>query len=530
MDLPESSVPCADEGPAPHRLGPVDREELVRAMTQSLYSLGYRRAAAALEVESGVPLYPPEHDRLLLEVMAGRWDASAETVRSVAGVGDADRAVAEFLVWRGYYLELLGMHGDAGLRRAREVLRRRIAPLSVDRRCVHWLACAMVSGEGAVAPEAVVGWRIAVFLDLIEVLPPWFHVPSGRLEHLVESAVTKQVESCIYHNLPDEITLFEDHRCHEEHIPSQCAQILCGHSNEVWFVRFSNNGNYLASSSSDCTAIIWKVEKDDTLTKKHCLEGHQKPISFVAWSPNDRMLLTCGTGESLKLWNVDTGECNLKFRGSVDYIISSCAWFPNSEKIVCASSEPASSPNRIFTCDLEGQELEVWAGDRIPKVSDLAVTPDGRHLIFVSCYDIWIRELPKGREWRFREKQTISSVSLSGDGQSLVVNLTSQEIHLWKINESCTVPEKFKGHKQDKFVIRSCFGGSNSLFIASGSEDSQVYIWKRHVEMPIKVLHGHTMIVNCVSWNPARPHMLASASDDRTVRIWVARKMHSKYC
>jgi len=38
-----------------------------------------------------------------------------------------------------------------------------------------------------------------------------------------------------------------------------CLQILCGHSNEVWFVRFSNNGNYLASSSSDCTAIIWKV-------------------------------------------------------------------------------------------------------------------------------------------------------------------------------------------------------------------------------------------------------------------------------
>lgn len=117
------------------------------------------------------------------------------------------------------------MRGDAGLRRAREVLRRRIAPLGVDRRCVHLLARAMVSSEGAVAPEAVVGWRIAVFLDLVEVLPPWFHVASGRLEHLVESAVTKQVESCIYHNLPDEITLFEDHRCHEEHIPSQCAQI-----------------------------------------------------------------------------------------------------------------------------------------------------------------------------------------------------------------------------------------------------------------------------------------------------------------
>ncbi|KAF6994500.1 hypothetical protein CFC21_011188 [Triticum aestivum] len=522
MDQPESSLPHAavQKGQTPRR------EELVRLIAQSLYSLGYRKAAATLEAESGVPLYPPEHDRLLLDVMSGRWDACAATIDSLTGITERNRAVAEFLVWRGHFLELLGT-GDAGLRLAIEVLSRRIAPLAIDRRCVHWLARAVVTSEGAVAPEAVAECRIGLFLDLVEALPPWFRVPSGRLEHLVETAVIQQVASCIYHNLPDEVTLFEDHKCHEEQIPSDCTQILCAHKNEVWFVRFSNDGNYLASSSSDCTAIIWKVEEDDTLTKKYCLEGHKSPISFVAWSPNDRMLLTCGNGESLKLWNVDTGECNLKFGAAVKHIIASCAWFPNSEKIVCASSEPESSPNMIFTCDLEGQELEMWAGERIPKVSDLAVTPDGKHLICVCPNEIWIRELRKGREWKIPERQTISSLSLSGDGQSMIVNLNSQEIHLWKTNGSSRVPDKFKGHKQGKFVIRSCFGGSDYHFIASGSEDSQVYIWQRCMEMPIKVLYGHSMTVNCVSWNPARPQMLASASDDRTVRIWLARKAHS---
>lgn len=37
------------------------------------------------------------------------------------------------------------------------------------------------------------------------------------------------------------------------------VQILTEHKNEVWFVQFSNSGKYLASSSSDCTAIIWEV-------------------------------------------------------------------------------------------------------------------------------------------------------------------------------------------------------------------------------------------------------------------------------
>lgn len=50
--------------------------------------------------------------------------------------------------------------------------------------------------------------------------------------------------------------------------------------------------------------------------------------------------------------------------------------------------------------------------------------------------------------------------------------------------------------------------------------DNKIYIWHIRREKPVAILNGHTRTVNCVSWNPRYPQMLASASDDATVRIW----------
>uniref|UniRef100_A0A3Q7I4V8 Uncharacterized protein n=1 Tax=Solanum lycopersicum TaxID=4081 RepID=A0A3Q7I4V8_SOLLC len=233
------------------------------------------------------------------------------------------------------------------------------------------------------------------------------------------------------------------------------------------------------------------VLDDGKLTQRHVLRSHQKPVSFVAWSPDDTMLLTCGNTEVLKLWDVETGTCN------------------------------SDAEKGIYMWDSEGNEIKSWKGTRMPKVLDLAITPDGEKLISIfSDKDIRILNVGTGGEHVISEEYPITSLSLSGDGKFFIVNLNSQEIHMWDIAGEWLSPMKFEGHRQHKYVIRSCFGGLDSTFIASGSEDSKVYIWNRRGSKPIEILCGHSMTVNSVSWNPKRPQMLASASDDQTIRIW----------
>ena len=101
------------------------------------------------------------------------------------------------------------------------------------------------------------------------------------------------------------------------------------------------------------------------------------------------------------------------------------------------------------------------------------------------------------------------------------MNLPFQGLHLWSIEDKCLV-RRYTGVKQGNCIIHSCFGGGTgeNSFIASGSQDHKVYIYHWQRESPIAELTGHLRSVNCVTWNPAYPKVVVSASDDSTLRVW----------
>ena len=60
-------------------------------------------------------------------------------------------------------------------------------------------------------------------------------------------------------------------------------------------------------------------------------------------------------------------------------------------------------------------------------------------------------------------------------------------------------------------------------FVASGSEDSNGYIWEKNYGILLAKL-GHDECVNCVFFNPQDQQTCITASDDYTLQLWISKK------
>ncbi|KAI2799628.1 WD repeat-containing protein 26, partial [Blomia tropicalis] len=504
--------------------------DIIRLIGQQLRIMGLDRTVEHLIQESGCRLDHPTAAKFRSHVMNGEWNKADVSLQELKLFLENPKHLIKmkFLLLEQKYLECIE---DGRNQEALECLRSEITPLNYKKEKLPKI-CRYIFTNSLEELKKVAKWegkgqasRLKLMEKLQNFLPPSIMLPPRRLQCLLNQAIELQKDHCPYHNYRiensmDEFSLLVDHACSKDDLPSETTQILAEHRDEVWYCKFSNNGSRLASGSKDGAIVIWDIDPETFhLTLTYNLLGHPFAISFFAWSPDDHYLVALGPEESGEFWIWDTHTGTIKHKGinQNDDSLTTCAWHKDSKKFVAGGTR-----GHFYIIDLNGTIVENWEGVR---VQSLAYKNDGKTVLAADThFRIRGYNFEDVTDYNIiREDHSIMSFVCDDSGRYALLNVENQGVHLWDLEDRVLV-RKFQGITQGYYTIHSCFGGVEQVFIASGSEDNKIYIWHTKREHPISVLKGHSRTVNCVSWNPRYPNMLASASDDTTVRIWCSKR------
>ncbi|KAF0976044.1 hypothetical protein FDP41_004720 [Naegleria fowleri] len=391
--------------------------------------------------------------------------------------------------------------------------------------------------------------------EIEKYISPSLLIPENRLENLLLMAVKSQKSN-------DPMLIYDDedgdvmHDAHDDGIPllnddsfkksSSIAipsKLLCtldDHIDEIWFCKFSHNGEWLATTGIDSSLLVYKVSniisvatqssssqnlENSSMIYTHNLKqnGHVLSLSF---SPDDRFILTATSENEISVWDTVDGKLVSSSKKSVPIV--ACLWTDDGSSYMAVTGEKNS---HILIWDMSSVVSTSNGGSNHALSDSIKLdtriqdaTYMGNDKIILASYDkqIIIYSLREKKiVERFLESDYVVSLLISNNRRFLLVCLASEEeepseMHLWDIVEK-RIAVTYKGHKQTRFVLRPTFIGHE--YVACGSEDSKIYIWNSKTGQLQDTLLSHINVVNCVSWNK-HFQILASCSDDATVKIW----------
>jgi WD40 repeat protein len=294
-----------------------------------------------------------------------------------------------------------------------------------------------------------------------------------------------------------------------------------GHYATVRSAEFFNDNEFIITTSNDGYAVIWDGDNGNIMK---VLKGHTDAVTCSALSADNYKAITGSVDGTAKVWDVVTGNLLLDLKspkppdsvvtmtistadhaGGVSYV----AFSPDNKKILTVGYSAAlwDAENGTLLKNFENYNAQTWWARFSPDGKKLVTVPgDGT----VKLWDANSYELLRSIEIN----QPVNSASFSPGGKQIII--TSDSIgRVWQLEESNPVL-KLKGHTGKlKFGIFSPDGKR----ILTGSEDNTAILWDAATGDIISRLKGHMSYVKGGCFSPDGNEVL-TISNDNTCKVW----------
>jgi len=309
------------------------------------------------------------------------------------------------------------------------------------------------------------------------------------------------------------------------------SKVLNAHRSVIWSVKFSPDGNWLASGSVDSTIKVWNKENGDLILTIKQPEG----VTSIDVSPDGNYIASASYDAKIRLWKLPEGSLVKEFIGHAGTVWS-VSFSPDGKALASCGQDStvklwdieSGKLGRIF----QGHTLNVW---------DVKFSPDG-HTLASGSFDktvrIWNVNDGKLLQILTKHNEAVVALAFSPDGQKLVSTSDDKTIKLWNTSDwSLTYSLEAPEHNQ-----AAAFSPDNKLLLTGGRDktalgeflqnflgDSEfnkgvsMRLWDAQSGQLLQTFSKHANDVNDVAISPDGK-WVASGSSDNTVGLWQVAK------
>jgi WD40 repeat protein len=287
---------------------------------------------------------------------------------------------------------------------------------------------------------------------------------------------------------------------------------LAGNALTVQQIAFSPDSRLLVTAEGN-KLRLWRPQ---TGVQISALEGHTARIVNIAFSPDGRLLASGSLDGTLRLWDVQTST----LRATIDGFTATALVFSPDNRFLVFNTPGGPQNNLLRVWDIRlnvpAKTLDIGVGPS----ALMAFSPDGSEFMAVNDGVLQLR-------WRVSTWDTlgegivanfdrIRSFAYSRDGAQIAVGINYRDIEFW---DSTATQRRLKIAGRSAGLLTSLTFGTDDSVLASASTDRTVRVWDPATGAELVALVGHYDSVNHIAFN-ADGTLLTSASDDGTVRLW----------
>ncbi|WP_293125327.1 SMI1/KNR4 family protein [Microcoleus sp. bin38.metabat.b11b12b14.051] len=289
-----------------------------------------------------------------------------------------------------------------------------------------------------------------------------------------------------------------------------------GHSDSVYAIAFTPDGQTLASGGADRTIKIWDLNTGQEICT---LTEHTDAVVSLIASPDGKTLLSGSADNTIKIWNLSTSQVIHTLTGHTCSVLC-LAISPDGTRLASGAAD-----STIIVWDLNTYEVIHTLIGHNHTVLSVAISPDGKTLASASAdTSIKLWDLESGTEIRTLEANCglVFAVRFHPSGQMLAsVHEQDKSVKFWH-------PEtgKLIRTMSTEVEIVSATVSPDWTTLAGGGGDVNylISLWDLEKISGITYFDGYGQIdhkgcVYTVAFSPDG-QTLASGSKDTTVKLW----------